>query len=84
RLKKNQRQEGFINTYPWPKKPGIFYICVPLKSANAQVVATFCVTAPGRENCHRESVARGLALINNRGVSKGLKRESPSRGRGLV
>ncbi|OUZ41100.1 hypothetical protein CG425_26800, partial [Shigella flexneri] len=29
-MKKNQRQEGFINTYPWPKKPGIFYICVPL------------------------------------------------------
>ncbi len=29
-------------------------------------------------------VARGPALINNRGVSKGLKRESPSRGRGLI
>ncbi|MBZ4175350.1 hypothetical protein JYG55_22570, partial [Escherichia fergusonii] len=67
-----------------PKKPGIFYICVPLKSANAQDVAAFCVTARGRENCLWESIARGLALINNRGVSKGLKRESPSRGRGLV
>ncbi|KNZ10075.1 hypothetical protein AGA36_04010 [Escherichia coli] len=84
RLKKNQRQEGFINTYPWPKKPGIFYICVPLKGANAQDVAAFCVTARGRQNCFRESVTRGPALINNRGVSKGLKRESPSRGRGLI
>src|SRR5699024_942138 len=70
--------------HPWHKKPGIFYICVPLKTANDQVVATFCVTARGRQNCLRESVARGPALINNRGVSKGLKRESPSRGRGLT
>ncbi|OZX67261.1 hypothetical protein CIJ89_01795, partial [Escherichia coli] len=29
---------------PWPKKPGIFYICVPLKGANDQAVAAFCVT----------------------------------------
>ncbi|EAA3519459.1 hypothetical protein DOU92_23700, partial [Shigella flexneri] len=56
---------------PWHKKPGIFYICVPLKTANDQVVATFCVTARGRQNCLWESVARGPALINNRGVSKG-------------
>ena len=69
---------------PWPKKPGIFYICVPLKGANDQAVAAFCVTARGRQNCLWESVARGPALINNRGVSKGLKRESPSRGRGLT
>ncbi|OXV42527.1 hypothetical protein CDL58_16595, partial [Escherichia coli] len=80
RLKKQQRQEGFINTYPWPKKPGIFYICVLLKSTNDQVVTAFCEPTRGRENCIRESIARGLALINNRGVSKGLKRESPSRG----
>ncbi|MCV1096374.1 hypothetical protein MLM20_026310, partial [Escherichia coli] len=84
RLKKNQRQEGFSIPHPWPKKPGIFYICVPLKGANDQAVAAFCVTARGRQNCIRESIARGLALINNRGVSKGLKRESPSRRRGLV
>ncbi|PCS50910.1 hypothetical protein BMR41_14985 [Escherichia coli] len=84
RLKKKQRQEGFINTYPWSKKPGIFYICVPLKGANDQAVATFCVTTRGRQNCIRESIARGPALINNRGVSRGLKRESPSRRRGLT
>ncbi|HFU0707145.1 TPA: hypothetical protein ACGTWU_000405, partial [Escherichia coli] len=71
RLKKNQRQEGFINTYPWPKKPGIFYICVPLKGANAQDVAAFCVTARGRQNCLWESIARGPALINNRGAARG-------------
>ncbi|WP_207105874.1 hypothetical protein, partial [Escherichia sp. 93.0816] len=65
-------------------KPGIFYICVPLKSANDQLVAAFCESTRGRENCIRESIAQGLMLINNRGVSKGLKRESPSRGRGLV
>ncbi|TGC16094.1 hypothetical protein CQJ28_15785 [Escherichia sp. E2562] len=84
RLKKNQRQEGFINAYPWPKKPGIFYICIPLKNANVQAVAAFCESTRGRENCIRESVARGQALINNREVSKGLKRESPSRRRGLI
>ena len=48
------------------------------------VVAAFCVTARGRQNCLWESVARGPALINNRGVSRGLKRESPSRRRGLT
>ncbi|AIX66692.1 hypothetical protein BFD37_10005 [Escherichia coli] len=42
------------------------------------------MTARGRQNCLWESVARSPALINNRGVSKGLKRESPSRGRGLT
>ncbi|EOY8348004.1 hypothetical protein ACQEPQ_004610, partial [Escherichia albertii] len=69
---------------PWPKKPGIFYICVPLKSTNDQAITAFCESTRGRENGIRESVAQGPALINNRGVSKGLKRESPSRGRGLV
>ena len=42
------------------------------------------MTARGGQNCLWESVVRGPALINNRGVSKGLKRESPSRGRGLT
>jgi len=76
-LKKNQRQEGFINTYPWPKKPGIFYICVPLKGANAQDVAAFCVTARGRQNCLWESIARGPALINNRGAARGWNGKAP-------
>lgn len=67
---KNQRQEGFINTYPPPKKPGIFYICVPLKGANAQDVAAFCVTAREGKNCLWESIARGPALIN-RGAARG-------------
>ncbi|RVE05175.1 hypothetical protein CIG17_12520, partial [Escherichia coli] len=53
------------------KKPGIFYICVPLKGANAQDVAAFCVTARGRQNCLWESIARGPALINNRGAARG-------------
>ncbi|HAJ6401187.1 hypothetical protein EAE13_10960 [Escherichia coli] len=88
RLKKNQRQEGFINTYPWPKKPGIFYICVPLKGANAQDVAAFCVTARGRQNCLWESIARGPALINNRGqqgaeTGKPLPKKGPCIRKGL-
>ncbi|EEY5906496.1 hypothetical protein [Escherichia coli] len=56
---------------PWPKKPGIFYICVPLKGANDQAIAEFCVTARGRKNWLWESIARDLALINNRGAAKG-------------
>ncbi|PSY41477.1 hypothetical protein C7B09_12975 [Escherichia albertii] len=71
RLKKQQRQEGFVNTYPWPKKPGIFYICVPLKRANDQVVAAFFEPTRGRENGIRENVAQGLALINNREAARG-------------
>ncbi|EPR3746066.1 hypothetical protein ACU468_006049, partial [Escherichia coli] len=67
----------FNYEHPWPKKPGILYICVPIKSANDRAVAAFCVTARGRQNCLWVSIARGPAFINNREVSKGLKRESP-------
>src|SRR5699024_12376445 len=56
----------------------------PLRGANAQGGAACGGTARGRQNYCREGVARGPALINNRGGSKGLKRESPSRGRGLI
>ncbi|KUU14827.1 hypothetical protein AWF13_04935 [Escherichia coli] len=42
------------------------------------------MTARGRQNCLWVSIARGPAFINNREVSKGLKRESPSRRRGLT
>jgi hypothetical protein len=69
---------------PGPKSRGFFISAFRKKTANAQVVAAFCVTARGRQNCLWESIARGLTLINNREVSKGLKRESPSRGRGLT
>ncbi|HHC4756671.1 TPA: hypothetical protein ACN6ZQ_002265 [Escherichia albertii] len=70
------------------KKPGIFYICIPLKRANDQVIAAFFEPTRGRENGIRENVAQGLALINNREAAraetgKPLPRKGPYRRKGL-
>ncbi|TQS66638.1 hypothetical protein DSB75_17260 [Salmonella enterica subsp. enterica serovar Typhimurium] len=42
----------------------------------------FCVGDPVTQNRREKALAPDRPLTNNRDVSKGLKRESPSRGRG--
>ncbi|AYG11559.1 type I toxin-antitoxin system Ibs family toxin [Salmonella enterica] len=43
----------------------------------------FCVGDPVTQNRRDKALAPDRPLTNNRDVSKGLKRESPSRGRGF-
>ncbi|XNM59827.1 hypothetical protein ACLK1S_18870 [Escherichia coli] len=61
---------------PGTKSRGFFILSVRSKLPMIQVVATFWLGEA--KTAYWESVPRGPALINNRGVSKGLERESPS------
>ena len=75
---------GCLENLAGSKNQGIFYVWLARKGSEAEDLAAYCVAGLGCQNCLGESVARGPALINNRGVSKGLKREIPPLGGGLT